>query len=456
MTNSTSTRYGYGIIIDAGSSGSRTYLYRWPKEDRKTNSLVRVDQDAIFNDERSIGINSEGGIDALKELISTTKSALPSDTDSNDVPIYLGATAGMRLATNADTIMSNIKSTLQSSGFLFKNEWARVLSGNEESMYGWLAVNYLKNDGTLSADSSKTFGALDLGGASTQVSMAVVSSLSNAVAADDQSSVIIGNLHYSVYSKSYLHFGADQARLRYDDKHASSSKVSPCYATGYTSDTGISGSSNWDECFDNVAKLFQHSNLRGNGGGDIYITAPPMNDNTQFIAMSVFVFVYDFLGLQSESTTDDLLTLKEKAGYVCNLTHEEQITQYDLAMDDKPHGRKTNKPYAQCFNAAFTYHLLTKGYNFREKNTPIEVHYDISGNKVQWALGMMLVEANKLHWSGDVKGKIDSVHDVITSNALYLHYYLLMTFLLLSVMLLILFRSGRIVARLRGKRSSQQ
>ena len=70
--------------------------------------------------------------------------------------------------------------------------------------------------------------------------------------------------------------------------------------------------------------------------------------------------------------------------------------RYQKFMERKPDLRKTKKPFAQCFNAAFTYHLLSKGYGLPTKQTPIEIYYEIGGTKVQWALGLMLVEANKL------------------------------------------------------------
>ena len=127
-----STSYGYGCIIDAGSSGSRIYLYRWQKG--KEDDVTKVDQQALYSDERSIGISSEGGVDMLNELLSSVKGALPSNVDLHHVPIYLGATAGMRLLdeVEAGAIMSNIRSILHTSGFMFaRDDWARIISGDD-------------------------------------------------------------------------------------------------------------------------------------------------------------------------------------------------------------------------------------------------------------------------------------------------------------------------------------
>lgn len=452
-----SVSFGYGCVIDAGSSGSRIYLYRWPKEEEGEAEvqklLTKVEQEALFSDERSVGISDERGVVLLEdELLPAAKSALPSGVELGDVPIYLGATAGVRLASDADDIMDRVRSLLHASGFLFRDDWARTISGDEESVFGWLVANYLVNDGSF-PDDLTTYGALDLGGASTQISVAV--------GGKDRYPLRIGNLHYPLYTESYLGYGADQARVRYDDKFLlpSSSKVSPCYPIGYTNeDVGVSGSSNWDECFNNVAKLFDtHPNLRGGEGGEdsFAIVAPPLGDIQQeqrYIAMSVFVFIYDFLGLEIGTKTEDLETMKDRAAHVCKMNHTEQSERYDQHMEDKAPRRKTNKPFAQCFNAAYSYHLLSKGYKMPVSDTPIEIYYDINGGKVQWALGMMLVEANKLS-STKESGDLDNMDSKMGNTT---HPYIFMGLVLLTLILSTTIKSGRLSASLKGKKRSSQ
>lgn len=450
-------QFGYGCIVDAGSSGSRIYLYRWPKEeydDDIPKPLSKVEQEAIFSDERNVGISDDRGVDLLGELLSSTKAAIPSNVDPSDVPIYLGATAGMRLLNSeleADAIMTRVRSKLRMSGFLFLDDWARTISGDEESVYGWLVANYLRNDGNF-PDDSVTYGSLDLGGASTQISL-----LSTALGEEEDQPfpLRIGSLQYPLYTQSYLHYGADQGRILFDAKLISpSDKVNPCYPVGYTSpDTGVSGSSDWDECLNNVAKLFdeQHSNLRGGGEDSFAIAPPPIGNDAQeqqrYIAMSVFVFVWDFIGLNIGTETDDLDTLKDKAGGICSMSHSEQTTHYDLQMKDRPPGRKTNKPFAQCFNAAFSYHLLGKGYGLPVTKTPIEIYYEINGGKVQWALGMMLVEANRLDLINKEHGEIDRKMYSGTDNAT--RSYIFMGLIILALILGTIIRSRRL--REKGK-----
>ena len=41
--------------------------------------------------------------------------------------------------------MNNIRKYINSTGFMFKDKWARIISGEEEGAYGWVTVNYLLN-----------------------------------------------------------------------------------------------------------------------------------------------------------------------------------------------------------------------------------------------------------------------------------------------------------------------
>lgn len=402
--------FGYGAIIDAGSSGSRIFLYRWPKNEDDTTTYTKVEQEALFSDERNTGgVTAERGIDMLAELLSGVKAALPSEVNLNEVPIFLGATAGMRKLDSASEaeIMANIRSLLHSSGFLFRDHWARTLSGEEEGAYGWLVANYLKGNGNL-PEVVDTLGALDLGGSSTQISLVSTPKLRQTYS---RFHLRIGKLNYPIFTHSYANLGADQARIQHDANFAS---PSPCYPSGFTEpSSSISGSSNWEECFNNVAKLFdKRSNLRRGEGNpfDAFhdIIKPPIDHEKRFLAMSVFVYVFDFLGLTTGAETADLNALKDRAGYICNLSYTEQTKQYDDYMTNVPPlERKTMKPWSQCFNAAYSYHLLSRGYGLPISDTPIEVYYDINGGKVQWALGMMLEEANKLERVYKKGGRLD-------------------------------------------------
>lgn len=59
-------------------------------------------------------------------------------------PVHVMATAGLRLLprNQSAAILDNCRAVLAASGFAFKPSWARVLSGTEEGLFAWVAVNY--------------------------------------------------------------------------------------------------------------------------------------------------------------------------------------------------------------------------------------------------------------------------------------------------------------------------
>ena len=115
--------------------------------------------------------------------------------------------------------MENIRDYLSTVGFKFKREWARVISGEEEGVYGWLTVNKLH--GRLPAQVNSPvkgppIGALDLGGASTQITFQSIEDvIANLYNVKLETIVDTG-----VYTHSFLYFGEDQALVRVNEVSA--------------------------------------------------------------------------------------------------------------------------------------------------------------------------------------------------------------------------------------------
>jgi Golgi nucleoside diphosphatase len=91
----------------------------------------------------------------------------------------------------------------------------RIITGEEEGLFGWIAVNYLM-DGFL--ESQTTYGFLDMGGASTQIAFEP-----QAAHVDDQTPLndvrlrlLSGEeIHHKVFVTTWLGYGTNQARERY-------------------------------------------------------------------------------------------------------------------------------------------------------------------------------------------------------------------------------------------------
>ena len=278
----------YGCVVDAGSSGSRIFLYQWPKHgDGPTEE--------VFNEEITPGISDqEHGLAALQELVTQARNALRHyHTSAYDVPIYLGATAGLRLVDSPqkDMTMFRVRQMLHTSDFMFQDNWARIISGEDEGIYEWITINYIKNGGALPDRLSTTFGALDLGGASTQISFR--SRGRRLLRRKEAFPLQIHDSKYELYSHSFLHYGADEARAKHSRHIAADKTQNPCYPVGYVDEeTNLSGSSNWDECLRSVSGMMlveAHNLTTDISDGELYSNL--LNSYEYVIAGSTLVLM---------------------------------------------------------------------------------------------------------------------------------------------------------------------
>merc|ERR1712194_105660 len=147
-------------------------------------------------------------------------------------------------------------------------------------------------------------------------------------------------MEYPLFTQSFLYYGVNQARMQYDIKIASFTKINPCYPTGYADpDSYIHGSSNWEECLRTVAHYFEQTpNCDGEENERCLIggTHQYHIDNQIFIGMSAFFYTWEYLGLNTGTETDDLVQLNAKARRVCNLSQTEQLEHHARHRKNKP------------------------------------------------------------------------------------------------------------------------
>ena len=78
-----------------------------------------------------------------------------------------------------------------------KNSIAKILSSQDEGVYGWLTVNYLLNGANLGV--GRQVGSLDWGGGSTEITFAVNNNETN--------TKYLGNLDMEIFTRSDECFG---------------------------------------------------------------------------------------------------------------------------------------------------------------------------------------------------------------------------------------------------------
>lgn len=273
--------------------------------------------------------------DYLRPLLEHALNHIPPSQQSK-TPIYVLATAGMRLIPEEKqaAILRETCATIKSSTpFVLDSpngsdpcgESVRIISGEEEGLWGWVAVNYLmdgfghaperkhqngdeEHDHLLplaplalpppdgSDDSrvtpvdinhhSPTFGFLDMGGASTQLAFSPsLEELSQSKFPGNQLSkvslrLLSGELvEWPVFAASWLGFGTNKARDRYEDALIDNwkSKVEsqegdrfspiedPCLPSGLLIGSAdpserpdIKGSGSFAQCLASLKPLLEH------------------------------------------------------------------------------------------------------------------------------------------------------------------------------------------------------
>ncbi|POI31232.1 hypothetical protein CIB84_005018, partial [Bambusicola thoracicus] len=189
--------------------------------------------------------NPAGAGASLKPCLAKAMTVIPAE-QQGETPTYLGATAGMRLlreqnSTKAEQVFAEVSKAIREFPVDFRG--AQILTGNEEGSFGWITVNYLLETLIKYSFTGKwthppvenVVGALDLGGASTQITFLP------GTTADDKNTRALLRLYgtnYSVYTHSYLCYGEKQvlkrllASLHKDGLYVQNISH-PCYPKGY-------------------------------------------------------------------------------------------------------------------------------------------------------------------------------------------------------------------------------
>lgn len=466
----------HGLMIDAGSTGSRLHVFEWEprilRNDEDIQAAVSGEKlsfpgtESRWTDRLRPGISTFSTIkddeelkkaiaEYLQPLLDFAKAVLHAKSQYYDkFPIYLRATAGMRILDPSDRLrlLQAIRSLLATPSynpFYFVDEHARVLSGEEEAVFDWTGVNFLMGGlvgesigaGTV-VNPKKTHGALDLGGSSTQISFY------------EPNQDIMANLfklqigqakHWNVYAHSFLFYGMNEAMDRFEARlaHGQGAKkrlaegiYNPCLPGGsnksirtnihFTSEgvetweynsTYPSGDGSYQatllnadergnptECMELTKKLLH---LEENGfcnfahKGDCSLAGryqPELPEDVEFIGFSNYFDVWNFLKLHERATIDEL---EQATITICNMTLEELRDFNDDFVDE-------DELTTSCFRSSYVFQLLHNGYGFKRNDT-IRVVDVLGGQKVGWALGSMIYEINTLPWSykhGDPTWKI--------------------------------------------------
>lgn len=455
----------HGMMIDAGSSGSRMHVYEFrPRvlRGRKETSeavagkkLSYPGTDSRWTDRLKPGIAAFASLPEeelfpalvlyLQPLMQFAETILHSKNESfGEYPIYLKGTAGMRMLNPIDrarviNACRDIFSNSTYSRFKFDKDYARVISGEEEAIYGWAGANFVLGSLLKSSEGigtvmnpELTYGTLELGGASSQIAFYQ----SNEDIMANLFKLHIGQgKHWNVYAHSFLYFGINEAWNRMGAYVATigtgvsdiPSKVqNPCLAGGISTNfestiyfseghetfqIGADGNKqvyqtklindsptgDYDGCSAIVTNLIHknyntwcnfahHGDCSFNG---VYQPKLPSQSESfgEFLALSEYYDVFNFLNIPNRSS---LQTLQNSTMNLCAMSGED-LNKFNNGRLDSDDLLK------MCFNSVFAFQLLYSGFGFQmdDNITAADV---VNGQKVGWALGSMLYEINTLPW----------------------------------------------------------
>ncbi|XP_072106772.1 ectonucleoside triphosphate diphosphohydrolase 2-like isoform X2 [Mobula birostris] len=428
-------KHKYGIVIDAGSSRTTLFIYKW-LSGKENNTGVVSEESSCQVEGPGISSYAEEPAKAGKSLKACLDKALrdvPSERHS-ETPLYLGATAGMRLLNLTDPeatrkVFAAVNSTLRSYSFSYRG--AKILSGNEEGVFGWVTANYLMENfikygwvGRWVNPTRRTVGAMDLGGASTQITFVPDVPVQEP---ESKMDLQLYGHNYTVYTHSYLCYGKDQVirkvRAKILATHGSSTDVvNPCLPTGYNSTFGLKylyespctkddkpstyspatnitfrGSSNPPDCQRQVESIFNFTLCNHSGCAFNNIYQPPVTGN--FLAFAGFYHTFNFLETTLGKSVKSPDELKEAAKTVCEMdfkTLKEKATRIP---------EKWLVDY--CTMSYYTYSLITRGYKFNEQMfSNIAFQKKVEGSSIGWALGYMLNLTNMIPADDPVNRKV--------------------------------------------------
>ncbi|XP_048840857.1 ectonucleoside triphosphate diphosphohydrolase 5-like isoform X2 [Brienomyrus brachyistius] len=381
-----SSRVFYGIMMDAGSTGTRIHVYAFIQED--PDGLPYLHNETFHSEEIGLSSYVNTPVEAgklVRELLKVATAVVPRDM-WHVTPLVLRATAGFRLlpADKAHVLIEEIKEVFSQSPFLVTSRSVSIIDGTYEGILAWVSLNFLT--GHLHVDMKRSAGVLDLGGASTQITfLPKCQKTVNKAPTDHVAKLEILNTTYLLYSHSYLKNGLKVARLvtlgaLSDADPGKKVFKSLClprnYSVNYTFggityeiSGNINGYNGYETCYKEVLKAIKGS-----------VRKPYNIHENVFYAVAYYYDMAKDSGLIEGSQGEhvEVKRFKKKAKEVCS----------DKSKDHYA------KPF-ECMDLTYITALLTEGFGFQD-SVGLQLTKKVKGFESSWALGAMLEYLHKV------------------------------------------------------------
>ncbi|XP_023676136.1 ectonucleoside triphosphate diphosphohydrolase 7-like isoform X2 [Paramormyrops kingsleyae] len=437
-TDVTNRALNYGIVVDCGSSGSRVFVYYWPPHNGNPHSLLDIRQmrdhdrtpvvKKIKPGISTLALMPDKASDYLQPLLSFAAARIPREKH-RETPLYILCTAGMRLLPESQqvAILEDLARDVPTEfDFLFSSSQAEVISGKQEGEDAVVEVTTgVQNQEPISR--RRTVGIIDMGGASLQIAYEVPTAITfSSPEQEETAKNLLAEFNlgcdkdhtqhvYRVYVTTFLGYGGNMARQRYEDDLVNSTLarnrltndqtgtgestpyLDPCLPAGL-SDTVqrngqtvfLRGLGDWQRCQETVRPLLGQPNgtasLRG------AYQAPVDHHNSEFYGFSEFYYC-----------TEDVLRISGQydSGRFSRAASDYCATKWSTLkqrLDSKLFSIQADlsRLKYQCFKSAWMFEVLHTGFRFPREYIGLRTAQLVYDKEVQWTLGAMLFKTRFL------------------------------------------------------------
>uniref|UniRef100_A0A669DAX9 nucleoside diphosphate phosphatase n=1 Tax=Oreochromis niloticus TaxID=8128 RepID=A0A669DAX9_ORENI len=126
-------RFQYGIMFDAGSTGTRIHVFKFQIEDKGAPKLAQETFRAIKPGLSAYADDPQQCTAGIVELLEVAKSSVPPSYWTS-TPVVLKATAGLRLlpGEKADQLLDRVRALFLDSPFLSTDDSVSIMDGTDE------------------------------------------------------------------------------------------------------------------------------------------------------------------------------------------------------------------------------------------------------------------------------------------------------------------------------------
>ncbi|KAK1294856.1 putative apyrase 6 [Acorus calamus] len=358
----------------------------------------------------------------MEGLIEFARERVPK-AEWKDTKVRLLARMGTEMNGGSDAkgaILESCRRVLRSSGFMFRDEWASIITGQEKGLYAWVATNYAL--GTLGSEPEETMGIFELGGASSQVTFVP----RNPSFIKSSQLLKFAGVEYNLHTLDMHHLSQDAAWDLFGElqesrdviffaKRAASSsskgiKGNPCIPKGYD---GISTQSIELDATDKEPLVGNFSACRS---GVLALLQKGQKYQGKALSVDSFFYTSELFGLVQKASLSDL---------------ESAAQQY--CEDDWDKLKKTHDGIDEadllryCFSSVYMVALLHNGLGIPMNAKRIGFANPEGSVPLDWTLGAFILQT-----VAEPEVELDNLGDIVGNDAVI--YLSLFAFLFLVIL----------------------